>query len=106
MQGGAGAAVVMARTRDWDLFILDRDRSQPELIPSTPEQQLASQIVLVQPLHDEDDGAALLIIEPLQESVEHPCLGGRARTFEQCVVSLHGIIDNDEIGTATHEHTV
>src|SRR6516165_7323228 len=37
---------------------------------------MADEIVLVQPLHDDDDGATALVIEPAVESVHEPLVAG------------------------------
>ena len=39
-------------------------------------EDVANEIVLVQPLHDDHDGALTLVVEPAVEGVAEPIIGG------------------------------
>jgi hypothetical protein len=58
---------------NWDSFVLLRDRRQIKDRPFVgTAQEDAHQIILMQPLHNDDDGAILLVIEPRQQRVQVP----------------------------------
>ena len=88
---------------DRDLLVLFGDRGQVEMAPATIPQQLAREVVLVEALHDENDGAASLVIEAGQKRRPIPVVDGTPGLLRLSVVSLHRIIDDDDIGAATGE---
>ena len=51
------------------------DGRKAEHLPSLLRENMADQIVLVQPLHDDDDGAMPLVVEPAVERVVKPLFG-------------------------------
>jgi hypothetical protein len=61
---------------------------------------MADQIVLVQPLHDDDDGASLLVVLSAVESVIVPFVGGSSLRFGERLFGLERVIDNDGVGAA------
>ena len=61
---------------------------------------MADQIVLVQPLHDDDDGASLLVVLPAIEGVIVPIVGGSSLRFGERLFGFERVIDNDDIGAA------
>src|SRR5215471_14061999 len=65
---------------------------------------MADQIVFVQPLHDDDNGAMPLVVEPAVESVIEPFVGALPLRIRERLVRLQRIIDDDDIGTAAGQH--
>jgi hypothetical protein len=58
------------------------------------------EIVLVQALHDYDDGAVLLAVQTTVESVIEPLIGRAAAGLGQRFIGLERIIDYDEVRAA------
>ena len=73
------------------------------MAPAAVPQEFAREIVLVEALHDENDGALLLVIEAGQKRRPIPIIDGTPGILRLSVASLHGIIDNDDIGAAAGE---
>ena len=65
---------------------------------------MADEIVLVQPLHDDDDRAATLVVEALIERVVEPLVGGFAPRVGKRVFRLQRIVDQDDVGAAPGQH--
>ena len=76
---------------------------QVEVLPTTLTKQMTGKVVLVQALHDHDDGAVLLVVEARHQGagipVDHP-LAGRLR---HRLFGLERIVDDDEVGAAAGE---
>ena len=70
------------------------DRRKPHDFPGLLREDVADEIVLVQPLHDDDDGAAPLVVEPAVERVVVPLVGGFALRVGKRLLRLQGVIDN------------
>ena len=66
---------------------------------------MADQVVFVQPLHDDHDGAFGLVVEARQERGIEPFVDGIAPRVRPRFLGLQGIVDDDEIGAAAGEHT-
>src|SRR6516225_3924449 len=62
---------------------------------------MADEIVLVQPLHDDDDGATALVIEPAVESVHEPLVAGLPLRLGERFLRLQRIVDQDDVGAAS-----
>src|SRR6516162_9214173 len=90
---------------DEDLLVLLCDRRQIEMAPAAFPQQLACQVVLVQALHDENDGALFLVIEAGEKCRGIPVVGSPTALVRLGFVGLHRVIDNDEICAPTGEGT-
>ena len=54
------------------------DRREAHDLPGLLPEHVADEIVFVQPLHDDDDGAMPLVVEPAVEGVVEPLVGGFA----------------------------
>src|SRR5207248_7776110 len=52
------------------------DRRKAQDLPTLLREHMADEIVLVQPLHDDDDGAMALVVEPAVKGVVVPLVGG------------------------------
>ena len=51
------------------------DRRKAHDLPRLLGEHMANEIILVQPLHDDDDGAVALVVEPAVEGVVKPVVG-------------------------------
>jgi hypothetical protein len=66
------------RSLDHMRFVLDRDGWEAEDFPLPLLQHVAHEVVLVQPLHNDDNAARILIIEAAVQSVLKPIIYGIA----------------------------
>jgi hypothetical protein len=62
------------------------------------------EIVFMEALHDEDDTALFFVVEPAEKGVVVPVVDAAALAFGERLVGFQGIIDDDEIGTATSQN--
>jgi hypothetical protein len=62
-------------------LLFDRDRWQIEMLPTALTQNVAGEIVLVQPLHHRDDCAGALVVEARDERAAEPIDHPLARGF-------------------------
>src|SRR5262245_6338339 len=97
----AGLADVNASFPKGNGFLLDGNGRQIKVGPSTLPQKMAGQIVLVQALHNRDNSARLLSIQPRDQSPSIPIDDSLPGGFRQGVVRIERIVDDDEIGAAT-----
>ena len=74
-------------------------------MPLLLRENTADQVVLVQPLHDDDDGAVPLVVEPAVESMDEPLVAGLPLCVRERLVRLQRIVNQDYVGAATGEHT-
>ena len=51
------------------------DRREAHDFPRLLREDMADEVVLVQPLHDDDNGAVALVVEPAIEGVVKPLVG-------------------------------
>jgi hypothetical protein len=65
---------------------------------------MTDEIVLVQPLHDNDDCAMPFVVEPAVERVVKPVVGGLALRLGERLFGLQGIVDQNDVGTAPGQH--
>src|SRR5207302_3289378 len=72
--------------------------------PVLLSEHVADEVVLVQPLHDEDDRAVPLVVEPAVQGVDEPLVAGLPQRLGERLLRLQGIIDQDEVGTPSSQH--
>src|SRR5271163_2618338 len=65
---------------------------------------MADEVVLVQPLHDNDNSATALVVKPAVEGVDEPVVGGLPLRLGERLLRLQGVIDQDDVGTASGQH--
>jgi hypothetical protein len=80
------------------------DRREAEHFPRFQTEDVADEVVLVQPLHDEENGAGALVVEPAVESVEIPLVAGLLQRLGQRLFGLQQIIDRDHVSPASGQH--
>jgi len=68
-------------------------------------EQVAGEVVFVETLHDDDDDAGALAIEAAVEGVIEPFVGGGALGLGERLVGLEGIVDDEEVGATSGEHS-
>jgi len=73
----------------------------PVLLP----EDVADQIVFVQPLLDYDDGAVPFVIEPAVEGVVVPLVGGLPLRLGERLLRLQRIVDHGDVGAASGQDT-
>lgn len=85
------------------VLVDERDGRQRENLPFFAFEYFAHQVLLVEPLHHDDDDTVLLAVEPTQERVEVPVARIFAASFGERVLRLHHVIQDDHIGTASSQ---
>ena len=88
------------RRLDGVRLVLFGDRRKRDDVPAALPQDVAGEIVLVQALHDDDDRALLLVVEPRIERRIEPVVGGGAAALRHRVGRLQGVVDQDHVGAA------
>jgi hypothetical protein len=68
------------------VFLGDGRKAQD--IPVLLLEDVANQIVLVQPLHNDHNGAVTLVVEPAVEGMVVPLIGGLPLRVGQCLLRL------------------
>src|SRR5215510_3165092 len=98
---------------DFKVLVFFGDRGKAQHIPFWFDvdglaefrlEYVADQVVLVQPLHDQNDAAGELVIEPAYKRVVVPVVAGVTARIRECLIWLERIVDDDEVGTASCEH--
>jgi hypothetical protein len=67
-------------------------------------EDVADQVIFVQPLHDDDDGAMPLVVEPAVEGVVEPIIGGLPLRLGERLLRLQRIVDQNDVGAASSQH--
>src|SRR5437763_15801628 len=65
---------------------------------------MTDEIVLVQPLHDDHDGAVTLIVEAAVKGVVVPLVGGFSLRVGERLLRLQRIVDQNDVGAASGQH--
>jgi len=61
---------------------------------------MANEVILVQPLHDDDDAASPLVVETGEEGIVVPVVDRLSANFGESLVRLQRIVDDDDVGAA------
>ena len=80
------------------------DRRKAQNLPTFLRKDVTDEVVFVQPLHDDHDGAMALVVEPAVKGVVVPLVGGFALRIGERLLRLQRIIDQDDVGAASGEH--
>jgi hypothetical protein len=81
------------------------DRRKAQEFPRLLPEHVADEVVLVQPLHDDDDHATALVVESAVEGVDEPLVAGLPLSLGKRLLRLQGIVDQDDVGAASGQHT-
>ncbi len=76
------------------------DCREPHDLPLLLRQHVAGEIVFVQPVHDEHDGARQLVVQPAVEGMVVPLVRHLALGLRQRLLGLQRIVDDDDVGAA------
>ena len=87
------------------LLVLLGNCREAQDLPLLLAEDVTDEVVFVEPLHDDDDGAMPLVVEPAIESVVVPFIGGLPLRFGERLFRLQRIVDHDDVGAASGEHT-
>jgi hypothetical protein len=66
---------------------------------------MTDEVVLVQPLHDDDNRAPPLVVEPTVEGVGVPLVVVFAPPVGERLIRLQGIVDQQDVGAAPGQDT-
>ena len=80
------------------------DRREAHHLPRLLLEHVADQIVLVQPLHDDDDGSPAFVVEPAVEGVIEPLVGSLSPRLGERFLRLQRVIDQDDVSAAPGQH--
>src|SRR6202041_3828365 len=74
-------------------FVRFGDRRKAQNLPRLLLEDVADEVVFVQPLHDQDDGTTALVVLTAVESVIVPLVGGLSLRVGKRLLRLQWIID-------------
>jgi hypothetical protein len=80
------------------------DRWKAHDLPRLLAEHVADQIILVQALHGDDDGAVALVVLLAVEGVVEPLVGGLPLGVGERLLRLQWIVDQDDVGAAPSQH--
>ena len=107
MEGVAGAArkrPLAERCRD-DIALVDfRDRGQRDDFPAFLFEDMADQVVFMQPLHDDDDRSLVLFIEARVKRIVEPIVDASSAALRHRIGWLHRVVDQDEVRAPPGKH--
>ena len=65
---------------------------------------MTGEVILMQPVHDQDDGTRQLVVQPAVEGVVVPFVGRPALRLRQRLLGFERIVDDDDVGTPPGQH--
>jgi len=80
------------------------DRWEAHNLPWLLAEHVADEVVLVEPLHDDDDGATALVIEPAVEGMDEPLVAGLPQRLGERVLGFQRVIDQNEVGATSGQY--
>src|SRR6201981_2358668 len=69
------------------------DRRKAQNLPRLLREHVAAEVVLGQPLHDQDDRAVALVVEPAVKGVDEPLVAGLPQRLGERLLRLPGSLD-------------
>ncbi len=66
---------------------------------------MASEVVLMQAMHDQDDRTPELVVEAAVEGVVEPFVRRLALRLRQCFLGLQRVVDDDDVSTPPGQDT-
>jgi hypothetical protein len=85
-------------------FVLLGNRRKGDHLPRLMFEHVPDKVVLVQPLHDQDDAAVLLVIEPTEQAVVVPFVHRLALRIGERLIGLEGVIDNNDVAATAGQN--
>src|SRR5262249_61652159 len=86
-----------------DDAVLNGDSRQVEMLPTTPSEEMPSKVILMQALHDYDDGTVLFVVEAREQGAAVPVDHLPARRLRHRLFGLERIGDDHEGHTPSRE---
>src|ERR1700675_4729965 len=86
--------------------IFRRQEWQVDVVPKAGTQEMTGQIVLMEPLGDNDNGASLRVVDSRTECLLKEGLDVIALRLGTCLVGVERIVDDDEIGTIAGDTSI
>jgi hypothetical protein len=86
-------------------LVFGRNGRETEDFPLPLLQHVAYEVILVQPLHNNDDAARILIIKAAVQRVLVPVIDGISLGFRHCFIGLQRVIDDHEVSTSACEYS-
>jgi hypothetical protein len=80
------------------------NRRETHDLPRLLRQHVAGEVVLVQSMHDQHDGARELVVEATIEGVVVPLVGRLALRLRQRLFRLQRVVDDNDVGTPPGQH--
>lgn len=65
---------------------------------------MPDQVIHVQPLHDDDDGAGTLVVQTTHHRVVDPVVSGSACRVRQGFIGFERVVDQDQVAPQTRQH--
>jgi len=86
------------------LFVGFGDRREAEHFPRLQAENVADEVVLVQPLHDDRDVVRALVVEPAVKGVDEPLVAALPLRLGLRLFGLQRVIDQNRAGPASGQH--
>ena len=86
-------------------LVLLGDGRKAHDLPILLRQHVANKIVLVQPVHNQDNGTRPCVVQPAVEGVVVPLVGGLPLGLRQGLLGFQRIVDNDDVRTPAGQHS-
>ena len=86
-------------------LVLLGDRREAHDLPILLGQHMADEVILVQPVHDQDNRTRPLVVQPAVEGVVEPLVRRPPLGLRQRLLRLQRIVDDDDVGAAAGQDT-
>src|SRR5262245_31322638 len=73
------------------------------MLPAALSEKMPGKVILMQALHDHDNGTSLLVIETRDQGATEPLDHPPARRLRHCLFGLDRTVDDDEVGSPPRE---
>jgi len=85
-------------------FVLLGNHREGDHLPRLMFEHVPDKVVLVEPLHDQNDAAGLLVIEATEQGVVVPFVDRLALRIGESLVGLERIVDDNEVAATTGQN--
>src|SRR5260221_10132872 len=73
------------------------------MVPAALSDEMPSKVILMQALHDNDDGTVLLVVEARDQGAGVPVDHPATRRLRHRLFGLERVVDDDEVGPPSRE---